>query len=91
VSNFDLVCTGGVTRMTVSITALVMEATGGLQVCRHQAQLTCTIDQLETTAGAAVHLHMAPQCIFEHDPASGQVVVCTKQHVSVLMGYTPLR
>jgi H+/Cl- antiporter ClcA len=30
-------CAGGVTRMTVSITVLVMEATGGLQVCRQHA------------------------------------------------------
>lgn len=29
--------------MTVSITVLVMEATGGLQVCCHQAQVTCSL------------------------------------------------
>ena len=35
--------------MTVSITVLVMEATGGLQVCCRQAQVARTICLLETT------------------------------------------
>ena len=43
-------CAGGVTRMTVSITVLVMEATGGLQVCCHiEAQLALSF-QFQGTA-----------------------------------------